>query len=125
MPSDSEFSDTDLIADLLQQTLNEFRRLNLNLETFNQQFEQHIPPAISTLSRQQSPTSLGDHQSVDTTSQINIGDTVIILHRLRGQYGVIGTVYHITKEYYKIRTPLGKEYQKKKKFVALYTGNRN
>jgi hypothetical protein len=122
--NNDESTDTDLIADLLQQTISEFRRLNLNLKTLNQSFAQQIPPIVAPIVAQSSPTSLGDHQLVDTSSPITVGDTVIIRHRFRGQYGVIGTVYKVTRDYYCIRTPLGVEYQKKKRFVALYIGNR-
>jgi hypothetical protein len=112
------------LIDLLQQTLTEFQRLNLNLENLNNNFEQTIPSAIVTNTIQPSTSSLADHQSVDVNSPISVGDTVIILHRFHGQYGVIDTVYRITNDYYRIRTPLGVEYQKKKRFVARYTGNR-
>ena len=118
------------LTDLLTQFISEFQRLNVNLEQLNQRLTpsvtSSVPLAVSTSNqRQPSSSSLRDHHSVDTSALISEGDDVIIIQRARGQYGVIGTVYKVTNDFYKIRTPLGKEYQKKKKFVARYYGNRN
>ena len=64
-----------------------------------------------------------DSDLLDNESVINKGDRVVITHKYKGQFGLIGTVFKVTKYYVFLRTSIGESIQKQNDKVALLLDN--
>ena len=112
--SSSEDRNNNNTTELLNQIIHELCELNITTRALLEESRTvEVPSALT------SPIQ-GSVISTISEGEVEVGDEVIIVHRYRGQYGVIGTVHHTTEYFVTLRTTLGREYKKHRKHVRKY-----
>ena len=113
--SDNEEQNTQ---DLLLAILEQLEQLNLRVNNLSDQ-RPISSELIASPSNSQSSSSSTLFNLRRNTNYENyeIGDTVVITHQYRGQFGITGVIYKQTTHYILIRTSFGATYKKKKNNV--------
>jgi hypothetical protein len=103
--------------DLLLAILEQLEQLNLRVNNLADQrpiSTELIASPSNSLSS--TPTSFNQRRTTNY-NDFEIGDTVVITHHYRGQFGITGVIYKQTTHYVWLRTSFGATYKKKKNNV--------